>query len=212
MLSAFSSYQSVSLLFAERAQRLPLWRHSTSFGRLRHHYVYRPAAVRQRPTLLQLCQNYLSLCVRIGKIKARTPPLNITGNFTLCLSDHPKKLPGEQQRSLPNIHANPTRPTWKAVSSGYHPSHQRYPHTLPRLYVFVRLQPQPFEQYARRHVRRAADAADTNAFAFKLLGRTDRFMNDQLIGKSVDETTDSETGSADNRVGDGAAGDIADLN
>jgi hypothetical protein len=37
-------------------------------------------------------------------------------------------------------------------------------------------------------------------------------MNDQLIGKSVDETTDSETGSADNRVGDGAAGDIADLN
>jgi hypothetical protein len=75
MLSAFSSYQSVSLLFAERAQRLPLWRHSTSFGRLRHHYVYRPAAVRQRPTLLQrVGSSILSLATR--KI------LNITGNFS----------------------------------------------------------------------------------------------------------------------------------
>ena len=79
-------------------------------------------------------------------------------------------------------------------------------------YVFIRLQSQSFEQHPRRHVRGAADAADADAFAFELLRRADRFMDDQLIGKRVDETADGdEIGAADNRVGDGAAGDIADF-
>jgi hypothetical protein len=79
-------------------------------------------------------------------------------------------------------------------------------------HVFVRLQPQSFEQDSSRDVRGATDTADADAFAFELLGCADRLVNDQLIGKSVDETTDgNQARSADNRIGGGAAGDIADL-
>ena len=86
------------------------------------------------------------------------------------------------------------------------------PPTWKEFHVLIRFQAQSFEQHPRCNIRGAADAADANTFAFELLGSADRLMNDQLIGKSVDETADGdEIGSADHRVGDGAAGDIADL-
>jgi len=69
--------------------------------------------------------------------------------------------------------------------------------------VFIRLEPQSLEQYPCRHIRGAADAADADAFTFELLRGADGLMNDQLIGKRVDETTDGDE--------IGAAGDIADL-
>jgi hypothetical protein len=78
--------------------------------------------------------------------------------------------------------------------------------------IFVGFEPESLEQHPRRHVRRAADAADADAFAFELLRRANGFMNNQLVGKRVDEAADGdERRAADHSIGDAPAGDICDF-
>src|SRR5207249_5134121 len=57
-------------------------------------------------------------------------------------------------------------------------------------HVFDRFKPQSFDQNPRCHVRCATHAADSNAFAFELLCRFNRFLNDQLIRERVEKASD----------------------
>ena len=73
-------------------------------------------------------------------------------------------------------------------------------------HIFVRLQPQGLEKNSSRDIRRASDAANADAFALQVLGRFDRFVNDQLVRQGVDERADADQiGAADRRIREGAA-------
>ena len=72
--------------------------------------------------------------------------------------------------------------------------------------IFVRLQPQGLEENSGRNIRGASYSANADAFALQVLGRFDRFVNDQLVRQGVDERADADQiGAADRRIREGAA-------
>jgi len=59
-------------------------------------------------------------------------------------------------------------------------------------HVLVRFESQALEQHSCRDVGGAANPADADAFPFELLFGFDRFLNDQLIGRCIDEASNRD--------------------
>ena len=83
---------------------------------------------------------------------------------------------------------------------------------LENRHIFVRLQPQSLEKHSGRNIRGTPHSANADAFALQILRRFDRFVDDQVVGKRVDEGADAnQIGPANRGIREGAPGDIANF-